>query len=57
MDLRELRSRMCGLFGSADTTGSIGVVPINMPRIGNLSKSEEEIFERLENLMKVARDS
>ena len=57
LDLRELRSRMGGLFGSADKTGSIGVVTINMPRIGYLSKSEEEFFERLEYLMKVARDS
>ncbi len=48
---------MGGLFGSADKTGSIGVVTINMPRIGYLSKSEEEFFERLEYLMKVARDS
>lgn len=57
LDLRELRSRMGGLFGSADKTGSIGVVTINMPRIGYLSKSEEEFFERLENLMNIAKDS
>ncbi|MFN3598488.1 MAG: ribonucleoside triphosphate reductase [Aquificaceae bacterium] len=57
LDLRELRSRMGGLFGSADKTGSIGVVTINMPRIGYLSKKEEEFFERLENLMNIAKDS
>ncbi len=57
LDLRELRSRMGGLFGSADKTGSIGVVTINMPRIAYLSKSEEEFFERLEGLMELAYQS
>ncbi|MEJ5338630.1 MAG: ribonucleoside triphosphate reductase [Aquificaceae bacterium] len=57
LDLRELRNRMGGLFGSADKTGSIGVVTINMPRIGYLSKSEDEFFERLNELMELAKDS
>ncbi len=57
LDLRELRNRMGGLFGSADKTGSIGVVTINMPRIAYLSKSEEEFFERLYELMVLAKES
>jgi len=57
LDLRELRSRMGGLFGSADKTGSIGVVTINLPRIGYLSKSEDEFFERLSELMNLAKES
>ncbi len=57
LDLRQLRSRMGGLFGSADKTGSIGVVTINMPRIAYLSKSEGEFFEKLEGLMDIAKDS
>ncbi|SNZ14197.1 ribonucleoside triphosphate reductase [Hydrogenobacter hydrogenophilus] len=57
LDLRELRRRMGGLFGSADKTGSIGVVTINMPRIAYLSGSEEEFFERLSELMELAKES
>ena len=58
LDLRELRRNVTGgLFGSSDNTGSIGVVTINMPRIGYLSKEESNFFERLENLMELARDS
>ncbi|MCS7170827.1 MAG: ribonucleoside triphosphate reductase [Aquificaceae bacterium] len=57
LDLRELRSRMGGLFGSADKTGSIGVVTINLPRIGYLSSSENEFFERLAELMELAKES
>ncbi|GMO30366.1 MAG: ribonucleoside triphosphate reductase [Termitinemataceae bacterium] len=57
LDKRELRKRGGGLFGSDELTGSIGVVTINMPRIGYLSKNEKEFFERLEKLMELARDS
>lgn len=57
LDLKELRNKMGGLFGAADQTGSIGVVTINMPRIGFLSKNKEEFFARLENMMDIARDS
>ncbi|ADO44618.1 anaerobic ribonucleoside-triphosphate reductase [Hydrogenobacter thermophilus TK-6] len=57
LDLRELRSRMGGLFGSADKTGSIGVVTINLPRIAYLSKDEEEFLARLSHLMELARES
>lgn len=57
LDNRELRKRGGGLFGANPLTGSIGVVTINMPRIGYLSKSEDEYFERLERLMDMAKES
>ncbi len=57
LDTRELRKRGGGLFGSNPLTGSIGVVTINMPRIGYLSKNEDEFFQRLENLMELAKES
>src|SRR3989338_2960906 len=44
LDLKELRSKMGGLFGAADQTGSIGVVTINLTRIGYRAKDEEEFF-------------
>ncbi|MDR3324430.1 MAG: ribonucleoside triphosphate reductase [Spirochaetaceae bacterium] len=57
LDKRELRKRGGGLFGSDELTGSIGVVTINMPRIGYLAKNEGDFFKRLEKLMTLARDS
>ncbi|OYT42433.1 MAG: ribonucleoside triphosphate reductase [Candidatus Aenigmarchaeota archaeon ex4484_224] len=57
IDKRELRKRGGGLFGANPLTGSIGVVTINMPRIGYLSKDEDEFFERLSNLMNLAKES
>ncbi len=57
IDNRELEKRGGGLFGSNPLTGSIGVITLNMPRLGYLSKSEKEFFERLEKLMDVAKDS
>ncbi|WP_038070233.1 MULTISPECIES: ribonucleoside triphosphate reductase [Thermoanaerobacterium] len=57
LDNRELRKRGGGLFGANPLTGSIGVVTINMPRIGYLSNSKEEFFERLGKQMDVARKS
>jgi len=57
LDQRELRKRGGGLFGAAPLTGSIGVVTINLPRIGYLSTCEEEFFERLESLMDLAKIS
>lgn len=57
LDLRELRARGGGLFGSAEMTGSIGVVTLNMPRIGYLSKTKEEFFARTERLMDLAKES
>lgn len=58
LDLKELRTRGGGLFGSAEMTGSIGVVTINLPRIGYLNKGNKEKFmERLNYLMELAMTS
>jgi len=57
LDNRELKKRGGGLFGANPLTGSVGVVTINLPRIGYLSKTKEEFFERLSNLMQIARES
>ena len=57
IDNRELRRRGGGFFGANPLTGSIGVVTINLPRIGYLSRDEDDFFERLDNLMVIARDS
>jgi len=57
LDNRELKKRGGGLFGANPLTGSIGVVTINMPRLGYLSKSEDEFLERLERLMVLAKQS
>jgi len=57
LDNRELRKRGGGLFGANPLTGSIGVVTINMPRIGFLSETEGEFFDRLARLMDIARTS
>ena len=57
LDNRELYKRGGGLFGAAPLTGSIGVVTINMSRIGYLSKTKEEFFSRLSHLMDLAKES
>ncbi|MDR0647047.1 MAG: ribonucleoside triphosphate reductase [Puniceicoccales bacterium] len=57
LDKRELRRRGGGLFGADEFTGSIGVVTLNMPRIGYLAKDETEFFKRLDVLMHLAKDS
>lgn len=57
LDLSKLERRHGGLFGAGDKTGSIGVVTINLPKIGYLSKTEEEYFNRLDKLLKIAKDS
>jgi len=57
LDLRELRKKSGGFFGSGESTGSVGVVTINMPRIAYLSKDENEFFERLTKLMDLAARS
>ena len=57
LDKRELRKRGGGLFGSDEFTGSIGVVTINLPRIGYLSETRKEFFDRLDRLMDIAADS
>ena len=57
LDNRELKKRGGGLFAANPLTGSIGVVTINLPRLGYLSKTKEEFFERLSNLMQIASES
>ncbi len=57
LDNRELRKRGGGLFGANPLTGSVGVVTLNMPRVGYLAKNEAEYFERLDALMDLAQKS
>jgi len=57
LDKRELKKRGGGLFGANPLTGSIGVVTINMPRVGYLSKDERDFFERLDRLMLLAKET
>jgi len=57
LNLKELKKKTGGLFGFGESTGSIGVVTINMPRIGYLAKSEDEFLEMLERLMYLAKQS
>jgi len=57
LDLRELRKKSGGYFGSGESTGSVGVVTINMPRIAYLSKTEDEFFERLTKMMDISARS
>ncbi len=57
LDLRELRKKSGGYFGSGESTGSVGVVTINMPRIAYLSKDENEFFQRLDKMMDIAARS
>lgn len=57
LDLRELRKKTGGFFGSGESTGSIGVVTINMPRIAYLSATEEEFFKRLNRMMDISARS
>ena len=57
LDLRELRKKSGGFFGSGESTGSVGVVTINLPRIAYLSKDKEEFYQRLEKMMNIAARS
>ena len=57
LDLRELRKKSGGFFGSGESTGSVGVVTINMPRIAYLSSSEDEFYKRLNKMMDIAARS
>ena len=57
LDLRELRKKSGGFFGSGESTGSVGVVTINMPRIAYLSKTEDEFYQRLDRMMDIAARS
>ena len=57
LDLRELRKKSGGFFGSGESTGSIGVVTLNMPRIAYLSEDEDEFFARLDKMMDISARS
>ena len=57
LDLRELRKKSGGFFGSGESTGSVGVVTINMPKLAYLSENETEFFDRLEKMMNTAARS
>lgn len=57
LDLRELRKKSGGFFGSGESTGSVGVVTINLPRIAYLAKDEKDFYARLEHMMNIAAKS
>ena len=57
LDLRELRKKSGGFFGSGESTGSVGVVTINMPRIAYLAADEKDFYKRLDDLMDIAARS
>ena len=57
LDLRELRKKSGGFFGSGESTGSIGVVTINMPRIAYLATDEEDFYRRLDHIMDISARS
>ena len=57
LDNRELKKRGGGLFGANPLTGSIGVVTVNLPRIGYIAVTEDDFFKRLNRMIDIARDS
>ena len=57
LDLRELRKKSGGFFGSGESTGSVGVVTINMPRIAYLAENREDFFRRLDRMMDISARS
>jgi anaerobic ribonucleoside-triphosphate reductase len=57
LDLRELRKKSGGYFGSGESTGSVGVVTINMPRIAYLAENEADFYNRLDHMMDIAARS
>ncbi len=57
LDLRELRKKSGGYFGSGESTGSVGVVTINLPRIAYLAKDEADFYKRLDHIMDIAARS
>ena len=57
LDLRELRKKSGGFFGSGESTGSVGVVTINMPRIAYLSRNKADFYRRLDHMMDIAARS
>ncbi|MEE8807864.1 MAG: ribonucleoside triphosphate reductase [Lactimicrobium sp.] len=57
LDLRELRKKSGGYFGSGESTGSIGVVTVNLPRIAYLAKDEDDFYARLDHIMDISARS
>lgn len=57
LNLKELMNKTGGLFGSGEKTGSLGVVTINLPRLGYLAEDEKDLFERLDDLLYLAKES
>ena len=57
LDLRELRKKSGGFFGSGESTGSVGVVTINLPRIAYLAKDKEDFYKRLDHMMDISARS
>ncbi|MBQ8869036.1 MAG: ribonucleoside triphosphate reductase [Oscillospiraceae bacterium] len=57
LDLRELRKKSGGFFGSGESTGSVGVVTINMPRIAYLAENEEDFYKRLDKMLDISARS
>ena len=57
LDLRELRKKSGGFFGSGESTGSVGVVTINLPRVAYLASDERDFFKRLDRVMDIAARS
>ncbi len=57
LNTKELKNKGGGLFGAAPLTGSIGVITINMPRIGYLSKTKKEFFDYVSDIMEAAKDA
>ena len=57
LDLRELRKKSGGFFGSGESTGSVGVVTINLPRIAYLAENEKDFYHRLDKMMDIAARS
>ena len=57
LDLRELRKKTGGFFGSGESTGSVGVVTINMPRIAYVAKDEQDFYDRLDRMMDISARS
>ncbi|MEG0978125.1 MAG: ribonucleoside triphosphate reductase [Bacilli bacterium] len=57
LDLRELRKKSGGFFGSGESTGSVGVVTINMPRIAYLATDEKDFYKQLEHMMNISARS
>lgn len=57
LDLRELRNKTGGIFGAGESTGSVGVVTLNLPRLGYLAKVKKDYFNRLDRLLLLASES